>query len=53
MRPRRITADQLAKAYEMVSNGSEYKNAAKAIRCSRSYLNTMIKCCEREGISWL
>lgn len=53
MRPRRITADRLAKAYEMVSNGSDYKDAAKEIRCSRSYLNTLIKRCEREGIEWL
>lgn len=53
MRPRRITAESLAKAYELVSNGKTYAQAAKVIHCERSYLNILIKRCEREGIAWV
>ena len=53
MRPRRITVDMLAKSYELVTNGYTYEQAAKVIKCERSYLNTLIKRCEREGIAWL
>jgi len=53
MRPRRITAEKLAKAYELICNGFTYEQAAKAIRAERAYLNTLIKRAERDGIKWL
>jgi hypothetical protein len=53
MRPRRITSDQLARAYELLTNGATYEQAGKAIRAERAYLNTLVKRAEREGLGFL
>jgi len=53
MRPRRITADQLARAYELLTNGATYEQAGKKIRAERAYLNTLVKRAEREGLGFL
>ena len=53
MRPRRITKEKIAYAYELICSGKTYEQAAKEIRAGSKHLNTLIKKCEREGLGWI
>lgn len=53
MRPRTLTADNLAFAYELKNEGWTYENIAEFIGCTREHLNETILRCERGGIAWL
>lgn len=54
MRPRKLTAEKLAFAYELRQEyGFKYEYLAALLKVDRSVLNLAILRCEREGLGWV
>lgn len=54
MRPRHLTAETLAFAYELRQEyGWKYDAIALFLGVDRSHLNVAIRRCERDGLGWV